>query len=68
MKKRPAVVLGGLLIAVSGAAAAVTLSLRTPEASGVSDPRQEPPIVRVVTAVRATGSERGISAWLVGVG
>ena len=28
MKKRPAVVLGGVLIAVSGAAAFVTLSIR----------------------------------------
>src|SRR5438477_6348805 len=61
MKKRPAVVLGGLLIAVSGAAAAVTLCLRTPEASAVSDPRQEPPIVRVVTAAPATASGRGFT-------
>src|SRR5438132_5731886 len=61
MKKRPAVVMGGLLIAVLGAAAVVTLSLRTPEASAVSDPRQEPPIVRLATAARATGSERGFT-------
>ena len=61
MKKRPAVVLGGLLIAASGVAAVVTLSLRTPEAAAVNDPRQEPPIVRLVTAVRATGSERSFT-------
>jgi RND family efflux transporter MFP subunit len=61
MKKRPAVVLGGLLIAALGVAAFVTLSLRTPEASAVSDPRQEPPIVRLVTAARVTGSERGFT-------
>src|SRR5215204_5691602 len=61
MKKRPAFVLGGLLIATSGAAAFVTLSLRTPEASAVNDPRQEPPLVRLATAARATGSERGFT-------
>jgi RND family efflux transporter MFP subunit len=61
MKKRPAVVLGGLVIAISGAAAVVALSLRTPEAAAVSDPRQEPPIVRLATATRVTGSERGFT-------
>jgi RND family efflux transporter MFP subunit len=61
MKKRRAVALGGLLIAVSGAAALATVSLRTQEASAVSDARQEAPIVRLATAVRATGSERGFT-------
>jgi len=61
MKKRPAFVLGGLLIATSGVAAFVTLSLRTPEASAVNDPRQEPPLVRLATAARATGPERGFT-------
>lgn len=61
MKMRPAVVLGGLLIAVSGAAAFLTVSIRTQEASAVSDPRQEPPIVRLATAVRVVGSERGFT-------
>jgi len=61
MKKRPAFVLGGILIAVLGAAAFVTLSIRTQEASAVSDPRQEPPMVRLVTAARVTGSERGFT-------
>ena len=41
MKKRSAFVLGGFLIAVSGAAAFATVFLRTQEASAVSDPRQE---------------------------
>jgi len=59
MKRRPAVVMGALLIAVLGAAAVVTLSLRAPAA--VSDPRQEPPIVRLATAARVTGSERGFT-------
>jgi multidrug efflux pump subunit AcrA (membrane-fusion protein) len=45
-----------ILIAVSGAAAFATLA--TQEASAVSDPRQEPPIVRLVTAAPVTGSER----------
>jgi RND family efflux transporter MFP subunit len=61
MKTRPAVVLGGLLIAVSGAAAFATVSMRAQEASAVSDPRQEPPIVRLVTAARVTVSERGFT-------
>src|SRR5438477_5398864 len=61
MKKRPAVVLGGLLIAVSGAAAFAMVSLRTQEASAVGDPRQEAPIVRLATAARVTGSERGFT-------
>src|SRR3954447_15086831 len=63
MKKRPAVVLGGLLIAV-GVAAFAALSIRTPAASAVSDPRQEPPIVRLVTAARVTGSERGFTGTI----
>src|SRR5256714_5659153 len=61
MKTRPAVVLGGLLIAASGVAAFVTVSLRTQSASAVSDPRQEPPIVRLVTATQVTGSQRGFT-------
>jgi RND family efflux transporter MFP subunit len=61
MEKRPAIVLGAILIAVSGAAAFVTLAIPTQVASAVSDPRQEPPIVRLVTAARVTGSERGFT-------
>ena len=51
----------GVLIAVSGAAAFVTLSLPAQEAAAVSDPRQEAPIVRLATAARVTGSERGFT-------
>src|SRR3954469_4996854 len=58
MKKRSAVVLGGLLIAMSGAAALAAVSLRTQGASAVSDPRQEAPIVRLVTATQVAGPER----------
>src|SRR4051812_23340491 len=60
MKNRPAVVLGGLLIAV-GVAAFATLSIRTQAASAVSDPRQEPPVVRLATAAPVTGSQRGFT-------
>jgi RND family efflux transporter MFP subunit len=64
MKKRPAVVLGGILIAVTGVAAVLTFSFRTQEASAVSDPRQEPPIVRLVMAARVTGSERSFTGTI----
>ena len=63
MKKRPAVVLGGLLIAV-GVAAFATLSIRTQAASAVSDPRQEPPTVRLATAAPVTGSQRGFTGTI----
>jgi RND family efflux transporter MFP subunit len=61
MKKKPAVVLGSLLIAASGVVAFVAFSLRTPEASAVNDPRQEPPVVRLAAATPVTGSERGFT-------
>src|SRR5688572_24833631 len=46
---------------MSGAAAFATLAIPTQEASAVSDPRQEPPIVRLVMAAPVTGSERGFT-------
>jgi RND family efflux transporter MFP subunit len=58
MKTRRAVVLGGLLSAVLGVGALAMVSVRTQEASAVSDPRQEAPAVKLATAVRVTGSER----------
>ena len=61
MKERPVIVLGGALLAVVGGATFVTLSIRTQAASAVSDPRQDPPIVRLVTAERVAGSERGFT-------
>ena len=60
MKKRSVIVLGGILLAVSGAAAFLMLSLRTP-ASAVSDPRLDAPIVRVVTAAQVIGADRGFT-------
>jgi hypothetical protein len=61
VRKRPAIVLGGVLIAMSGAAAFVTISVRTQEASAVGDPRREAPIVRLVTPARVTGPERAFT-------
>lgn len=61
MKKRPMIVVGGVLTAALGAAAVVTLSMHTQEASAVSDPRQEAPIVRLAAAVPVAGSDRGFT-------
>jgi RND family efflux transporter MFP subunit len=61
MKKRPVIVLGAILIAVSGAAAFATFAIPAQEASAARDPRQDPPIVRLVTAASVAGSERGFT-------
>ncbi len=61
MKKMNLLVLAGVLLAALGAAAFATLAIPTREASAVSDPRQEPPIVRLVTATAVTGSERSFT-------
>jgi RND family efflux transporter MFP subunit len=62
MKKRPAVVLGGLLIAALGAVVGlVALGLRPQHASALNDPRQDAPIVKLVMPARASGSERGFT-------
>ncbi|MBX3568701.1 MAG: efflux RND transporter periplasmic adaptor subunit [Rhizobiaceae bacterium] len=61
MKKRNLLVLAGVLAAASGAAAFATLAIPTQQASAVSDPRLEPPIVRVVTPASVTGSERSFT-------
>src|SRR3954449_5229784 len=58
MKRRPAVVLGGVLIAVSGAAALAAVSMHTQGASAVSDPREEAPIISLVAATQVAGPER----------
>ena len=49
------VLLGGLLIALSGAAALAAVSMRTQGASALGDPR---PIVRLVMATQVAGPER----------
>src|SRR3954463_9540882 len=61
MRKRRTIALGGILIAATAAAAIATLAIPAHQASAVSDPRQEPPIVRLATATQVTGSERGFT-------
>jgi RND family efflux transporter MFP subunit len=61
MKKRNLVMLASVLAAASGAAAFATFAIPTQEASAVNDPRLEPPIVRLMTPARASGSERGFT-------
>jgi len=58
MKKRPVLVLGSLLIAMSGAAALAMVSMRAPQASAVGDPRQDAPLVRLAMPAPAAESDR----------
>src|SRR5215213_5888082 len=64
MKKRPGIVLAGILIAGLGAAAFVTLSLPAQKAAAVSDPRQEPPLVQVAVVKPAAASERAFTGFI----
>src|SRR5215204_1472626 len=64
MKKSRLVVLAGVLIAASGAAVFATLVIPAREASAARDPRQEPPMVNLVTAARVSGSERGFTGTI----
>jgi RND family efflux transporter MFP subunit len=57
-KKRPILVFGTVLLAALAAAVFAVVSMRTQEASAVTDPRQEAPLVRLVMAARSTDSER----------
>src|SRR5438105_8944155 len=61
MRKSRLMVLAGVLIAASGAAVFATLAIPGREASAARDPRQEAPMVRLVTAARVSGSERGFT-------
>lgn len=67
MKKRSVIMLGGVLlagsgaIAVSGATAFATFANPAQEASAANDPRQEPPVVKLATAARVSGSERSFT-------
>ncbi|NMM46475.1 efflux RND transporter periplasmic adaptor subunit [Rhodospirillaceae bacterium KN72] len=61
MKKRRLLLLGGALMAALGAIPVVVLSIPQQEASAVSDPRQDPPIVRLTTGIRVTGAERSFT-------
>lgn len=60
MKLKSVVLVAGILIAVSGAAALAVLAVREP-ASAVGDARQDPPLVRLATAAPVTVSERGFT-------
>ncbi|MEH2522562.1 RND family efflux transporter MFP subunit [Bradyrhizobium sp. AZCC 2176] len=61
MRKSRLLVLAGVLIVASGAAVFATLAIPAQEASAARDPRQEPPMVRLATAARVNGSERGFT-------
>ena len=63
MRKSRLVIVAGVLIAVSGAAVFATLAV-SPRASAARDPRQEAPMVRLVTAARVSGSERGFTGTI----
>ncbi|WP_445216969.1 efflux RND transporter periplasmic adaptor subunit [Bradyrhizobium sp. Pa8] len=60
---RGVAVLAGILVP-AGVATFVALATPSHEASAVSDPRQEPPMVRLVTAARVGGSERGFTGTI----
>jgi RND family efflux transporter MFP subunit len=64
MKNSRLMVLAGVVIAASGAAVFATLVIPAQEASAARDPRQEPPMVSLVTAARVTGSERGFTGTI----
>src|SRR5438034_113099 len=64
MRKSRLLVLAGIVIAASGAAVIATLAIPAQEASAARDPRQEPPMVSLVTAARMTGSERGFTGTI----
>src|SRR3954465_15717560 len=61
--KRGIAVLAGILVP-AGVATFVALAIPAHEASAVSDPRQEPPMVKLVTAARVSGSERGFTGTI----
>lgn len=61
MKLRPILLTGSALIAVTGAVALVAVAIRSHEVSAVSDPRQEPPLVRLAKAAPVSTSERGFT-------
>src|SRR5688572_3511552 len=62
MEKRRIIAMAGALIAVLATTAFVALFVG--HASAVTDPRQEPPIVRLVTAAQTTEFERGFTGTI----
>lgn len=63
MKMRGFAVLAGILVP-AGVATFVALGIPPREASAVGDPRQEAPMVRLVTAAPVGGSERGFTGTI----
>ncbi|NYG46241.1 MULTISPECIES: efflux RND transporter periplasmic adaptor subunit [unclassified Bradyrhizobium] len=61
--KRGVAVLAGIMIP-AGVATFVSLGIFAPNASAVSDPRQEPPMVSLATATRVSGSDRGFTGTI----
>ncbi|WP_103874607.1 efflux RND transporter periplasmic adaptor subunit [Bosea lathyri] len=57
-KKKSVIVAGGVVLAATAAAALVTLSARPQNASAIGDPRQNVPIVRLVTPTPVVDAER----------
>ncbi|POR52590.1 RND family efflux transporter MFP subunit [Bosea psychrotolerans] len=57
-KKKSVIAAGGVVLAVAAVAAFVTLSARPQNASAISDPRQNAPIVRLVTPTPVVDVER----------
>lgn len=64
MKRKPAIVLAGGLVAGVGVAAFVAVSLSSPQAESASDPRLEAPLVRVATAEPVKGGERSFTGLI----
>lgn len=62
--KKPILVVAGGLIAVAGVGAVVALSLSSPHAGPVNDPRQDAPLVRVATTAPLKGIERGFTGLI----
>lgn len=57
-KKKSVIAAGGVVLAVAAVAGFVTLSARPQSASAVGDPRQNAPIVRLVTPTPVVDAER----------
>lgn len=61
MKLRPVLLAGSALTALTVAAILVVVAIRSHGASAVSDPRQDPPLVRLAKAAPVNASERGFT-------
>src|ERR1700730_9838244 len=64
MKKSKLVIVAGVLIAASGAAVFATLAIPAKKPPAARAPSQAPPMVRLATAARVSGSERGFTGLI----